>query len=82
MVRIPQKKLIILDREEEGGLIFDETIHKKAWTDEKDVMSWYCDHYSYILAKSYSLDSAFLEIVLGEIPKCFIKAVLKLLAWL
>ena len=42
MVPIPQKILIILEMEEENCLIFDNTIQEKAWTDENEVMSWYC----------------------------------------
>lgn len=30
--------------QEEGCLIFDDTIQEKAWTDENEVMCWHYDH--------------------------------------
>jgi hypothetical protein len=29
---------------DDGVLIFDNTIHEKAWTDENDIMCWNFDH--------------------------------------
>ena len=30
--------------QEEGCLIFDDTIQEKAWTDENEIMCWHFDH--------------------------------------
>jgi hypothetical protein len=30
--------------QEDGCLIFDDTIQEKAWTDENEIMCWHYDH--------------------------------------
>jgi hypothetical protein len=57
--------------QEDGVLIFDDTIQEKAWTDENDIMCWHFDHCSGRTVRGINLLNALYHSNEVSIPVAF-----------
>lgn len=65
------KSTVRLVEQEDGVLIFDDTVQEKAWTDENEIMCWHFDHCSGRSVRGMNLLNALYNSAGVSIPVAF-----------